>query len=549
MGKRKEPSVSRRDFFKKGAAVGAGAGAAALATQDLQAAPTRFDHTVDVVVIGAGVSGLAAAIHAVDNGASVIAVDSNFDIGGHGMLSGGQVILGGGTSNQKKYHVEDSADRVYLDNTRPDHPLGRYNDRDIVRAFADNNVATFEFLIANGVKFVERAPSFFGASTVERMQTAILAPGGFKVSINERPGSGLVRPLEASARKKGVQFLLRHKMTAILRESPSAGKVIGITATTEGRTVNIRAKKGVIISTGGHTGNVDFRRIFDPRLTEEYQQAGEPYTLQNAEGEQAALALGASIWGTANQTNEGGVAIAKTAHIGCRNGYRNLKWLPESPVFERAGASGLTVTDWQNVILVNQLGRRFWNETEDNYEFLAAALGSVVLDGGKSRVGGPIWAIFDSGAVAREKWDPKPPNVDPDGHFFSGDTLAELAGKIQNKYQVRPMPAAALQETVARYNTFVDFGRDDDFKKPAPAHKILTPPFYAAWSTPILHDSLAGIRVNAKYQVVDHHAHVIPGLYCVGESASGFAMHGLAKCLVSGYIAGREAAKDAGREA
>jgi succinate dehydrogenase/fumarate reductase flavoprotein subunit len=547
MGKHKDPSVSRRDFFRKGAAVGAGA--AALATPDLNAAPAKFDHTADVVVIGAGVSGLAAAIHAVDNGASVIAVDSNFDIGGHGMLSGGQVILGGGTSNQKKYHIEDSADRVYLDNTRPDHPLGRYNDRDIVRAFADNNVATYDFLIANGVKFVERAPGFFGASTVQRMQTAIVAPGGFKVSINERPGSGLVRPLEASARKKGVQFLLRHKMTAVLRESPSSGRVVGITATTEGRTVNIRAKKGVIISTGGHTGNVDFRRMFDPRLTEEYGQAGEPYTLQNAEGEQAALAIGASIWGTANQTNEGGVAIAKTAHIGCRNGYRNLKWLPESPVFERAGASGLTVNDWQNVILVNQLGRRFWNETEDNYEFLAAALGSVVLDGGKSRVGGPIWAIFDSDAVAREKWDPKPPNVDPDGHFFSGDTLAELAGKIKNKYQLRPMPAAALQETVVRYNTFVDFGRDEDFKKPAPAHKILTPPFYAAWSTPILHDSLAGIRVNPKYQVVDHHARVIPGLYCVGESASGFAMHGLAKCLVSGYIAGGEAAKDGSKEA
>ena len=181
------------------------------------------------------------------------------------------------------------------------------------------------------------------------------------------------------------------------------------------------------------------------------------------------------------------------------------------------------------------------------HRLLVSTIGDELkmADGGKSRVGGPIWAIFDSGAVAREKWDPKQPNVDPDGHFFSGDTLAELAGKIQNKYQVRPMPAAALQETVARYNTFVDFGRDDDFKKPAPAHKILTPPFYAAWSTPILHDSLAGIRVNAKYQVVDHHAHVIPGLYCVGESASGFAMHGLAKCLVSGFIAGREAAKEA----
>ena len=55
----------------------------------------------------------------------------------------------------------------------------------------------------------------------------------------------------------------------------------------------------------------------------------------------------------------------------------------------------------------------------------------------------------------------------------------------------------------------------------------------------------AGIRVNAKYQAMDRNARVIPGLYCAGESASGFAMHGLAKCLVSGYIAGREAALEA----
>jgi urocanate reductase len=544
MGKDKDPAVSRRDFIRKGAAVGAGA--TTLAAQDVKkAGQVKFDRTADVVIIGAGVSGLAAAIHAVDNGASVSVADSNYDIGGHGMLSGGMVVLGGGTSLQKQYKIEDSANQVFLDNTRPGHPLARYNDRDIVRAFADNNAATFEFLIANGVKFNERAPVVFGASTVPRMQITKVAPGGFKVSINERPGSGLVRALEASARAKGVQLLLRHKMTSILRESPTSGRVIGIAATTEGRTVNIRAKKGVIISTGGHSGNVDFRRIFDPRLTEEYQQAGEPYTLQNAEGEQAALAIGASLWGTANQTNEGGAAITKTFHIGTRSGYRNLKWLPQSPVFERVGASGLTVTDWQDVILVNQLGLRFWNESEDSYDFLAACLGSVVLDEGKSRVGGPIWAIFDSDAARREKWDPKPPNVDPNGYFFNADTVEELAGKIQHKYQLRPMPAATLHETVTRYNTFVDTGRDEDFKKPSPAHKIQTPPFYAAWSTPILHDTLAGIRVNARYQVVDHHAQVIPGLYCSGESASGFAMHGLAKCLVSGYIAGREAAKEA----
>jgi len=195
---------------------------------------------------------------------------------------------------------------------------------------------------------------------------------------------------------------------------------------------------------------------------------------------------------------------------------------------------------------VNMVGLRFWNELDSSYDFLAACLGSAVLDGGKARVGGPIWAIFDSDAVNREKWVPTPPNVDPNGYFFSADTLTELAGKlVNNPYQKRPMPPSALQETVARYNSFVDAGKDADFKRPTPKYKIQAPPFFAAWSTPILHDTLAGLRVNAKYQVVDRHALVIPSLYCVGESASGFAMHGLAKCLVSGYIAGRVAALEA----
>ena len=168
------------------------------------------------------------------------------------------------------------------------------------------------------------------------------------------------------------------------------------------------------------------------------------------------------------------------------------------------------------------------------------------MDGGKAREGGPIWAIFDSDAVKREDWVPTPPNVDPNGYFFSGDTLAELTGKlVNNPYQKRPMPRSALQETVTRYNSFVDAGKDADFNKPTPKYKIQTPPFYAGWATPILHDTLAGLRVNEKYQVVDRQAQVIPGLYCAGESASGFAMHGLAKCLVAGYIAGREAALEA----
>jgi len=92
--------------------------------------------------------------------------------------------------------------------------------------------------------------------------------------------------------------------------------------------------------------------------------------------------------------------------------------------------------------------------------------------------GGPIWAIFDSDAVAREKWNPAPPWVDvKNGFFFSADSVSALASKIQMKYQRVPMPPSNLEATVARYNSFVDSGVDEDFAKPKPLYKIARPPW------------------------------------------------------------------------
>jgi hypothetical protein len=156
--------------------------------------------------------------------------------------------------------------------------------------------------------------------------------------------------------------------------------------------------------------------------------------------------------------------------------------------------------------------------------------------------GGPIWAIFDSAAAAREGWITEPPYVDrAHGFFFSANSIDELASRIVMQHQRVPMPQAALQAAVARYNSFVDSGIDADFGKPCPAHKILEPPFHAAWATPTPHDSRAGLRINTRCQVVDRMGQVIPGLYCGGESAGGFSQHGLSRSLVQGLIAGRNA--------
>src|SRR5215470_7698930 len=254
-------ALSRRSFLSKGAAAGVGAAALTGAAATEARAEIKWDHTADIVIIGAGVAGLAAAITARDHSASVIAVEENYDIGGRGILSGGRLHLGGGNAIQQRHGIKDTPDQVYADWVRFDAGSSRYSDRDLVRVFADENLATYDFLVENGVEFIDKMIGPEAASTVPRtfvtvewhVPSELIAPG------RNRNGSGLVRRLEASARKKGAQIFLRHKMTKIIREQENSRRVIGIAAMNGSNPVNIQARKGVIIATGGHTGNVNFR--------------------------------------------------------------------------------------------------------------------------------------------------------------------------------------------------------------------------------------------------------------------------------------------------
>ena len=576
--------ISRRELIRTGGAVVGGAALTGAGEADA-ATPLRWTHEADLIVIGSGASGMVCAIAACEAGCSVIVLEAEPDIGGHAICSGANVPLGGGTSAQVKHGIKDSADLVFRDLTDWSviEPNGsadyRYNDREVIRAFADHSAATYEFLVAHGVIFLDQAPDVRGGMSVgasvprvmharvmnwPRVETGVPTP--LAQQVTEVGGVGIMRPLEAAARKAGVDIRLEHRMTALHRDG-AHGPVVGVAATHKGQAIHFRAKKAVYLGTGGSTGNVEFRRMFDPRLTEEYcGLAGAPWSDQDASGELAAMAIGASLGGLANYASENGWTLTKAGRIGCRYGYRNLAWAPGSRVWDRAKAIGLQVGNWQNAILVNMLGKRFYDETGDQYggnspasqtdyvqdswrnaankafkpnNFLNAALAGI---GDGHNGGGPIWAIFDAEGVRREKWDPAPPNVDPDGFFFTAPTLAELAARIVMPYQRRPMTAEALEATVARYNGFVDAGADADFGKPKPLYKIATGPFYAAWSTPVVHDTRGGLRINGKGQVIDMKGAVIPGLYCGGESAGGFNQHGLARATCQGYIAGRHAA-------
>lgn len=567
----------------------------------------NWDYEADLIIIGSGPAGMAAAIKAVDEGASVIVVEANYDIGGHAIISGGHMALGGGTSAQKKYNIPDSPDTVFADltdwsvvqaNGTPDY---RYNDRALMRAFADHCAIAFEFLLENGVEFVDKAPDNQGASTTgnsaPRENHAIWTKGAGLESPNAANGTAVMRPLEASARKKGVRFLLNYKMTSLVREPSSEsnpGYVIGVNAQysphimpgqtaplksfrSEGNidstksTVALRARKAVMVATGGSTSHLEFRRMFDPRLTAEVQVGGEPYSYQDASGELAGMAVGAALWGLQHQALENGATMRAQRALATK--YNYTTWKLESPIFPLVKSTGFNVKDWQDLILVNQVGRRFYDETKGDpphgnhglqvpeykhndhrnteklgytphkYNFVHAALQMNEYSEPPDYPAGPQWAIFDADAVEREGWKVVPPYVDPDGYFFSANTLRELAAAIKNEYQAKPMNGEILEATVARYNSFVDKGVDEDFGKPTPKYKIQTPPFYAAWGTVIVHDTRSGLRIDAKCRVIDMSGKVIPGLYCAGESAGGFNQHGMGRCVTQGYICGMEAAK------
>jgi len=340
-------------------------------------------------------------------------------------------------------------------------------------------------------------------------------------------------------------------MTMIYREYPYPGRVVGISANyTGGRimpgsttplqpycalsgsfvpnvgnismtqaTVNIKANKGVIVATGGVSSNVDRRKRYDPRLTDVYQTPGDPFSFQTGDGEVAAQKIGASLYATGNATAHTGAELTKGTRLGTQ--YYSA-FTPASPLWPITRATGLVISNLQDIIDVNMAGVRFADETAnsitptitgastDPYMWLDAAMAINANSSGPDWSAGPIWAIFDSAAVTREKWTVGPPNTDP-AYFYQANDIPSLVLQINtHKYQKTPMDPTALQNTITRHN----------------------------------HDCLTGLRIDGDAHVLDFDAVVIPGLYAAGESAGGFCHHGLGKCSTFGMIAGNNAATE-----
>src|SRR5262245_10711079 len=224
----------------------------AVAPAPASAQGINWDREADVVVLGAGAGGLVASIAAREKGASVIAVEMNFDIGGRCMMSFGGLYIGGGNRLQQAINMNDTPDKVFDDWARPEKPIGRFSDRVLVRTYADNNLDLFDWLGKHGIKWEGYRPN---PDRHDRSRSRLHVgprPGG---GTHGGRGPGFVPPLAQTARPMGVEILLKHRMTTIHREQPLAGRVTGVTAIEvddnfqpTGKSINIRARRGIIVA-------------------------------------------------------------------------------------------------------------------------------------------------------------------------------------------------------------------------------------------------------------------------------------------------------------
>jgi hypothetical protein len=670
--------VSRRHFVTSGAAAGFGA-AALLGTDDAGAqrrggTEIEWHYEVDVVVCGGGCAGLTAAIRARDLGAEVLVVDQNFDLGGRMLHSGSFVSLGGGdplqlrdmrgesdkegfvtaAPVQEPAELDDNVELLFRDITDwsvVDSGGGapyRYNEREMVRAWAENCGATRQFLIDNYVRFGRvngthvgggisraRGASCFlmlgdrtdikagtvtaeDAGVADRERSSAFAP--VQMTNSERTvspgavanGAALARSLEFSAREKGVQIMLFRHFDELVREEPFAGRILGIKAHYSPRlhpdtgermvsywqngniderreVINIRARKAVVLASGGHAGNPTVRSMFYPAMREPaFPTSG--HSLQGDSGQDgsamiASLRVGAALAGM--QQNPTGLTYHISTRLGTRDAYTTM--MPGHPTFGLRGSAGVNVgtAGFEEFIAVNQVGKRFFNEVRlsgrpggsqypgrgivpnpgiehkqydwhncaeewlrTTYSYNHGLDAALAINEGSEPphyYSGPLWAIFDQDTVERNpNWELRFPYVADNGYYFSAGTIEELAAKIEAGHEYQRVPLRYLAETVRTWNGYVDAGKDPDFERETDGdmHRIARAPFHALAIMVIWHDSFGGLRCNGKQQVVDMQGQVIPGLYAGGEAVGGFSKHGLGKGHVQGFIAGTNAAAE-----
>ncbi len=508
--------ITRRGFLKQATLVGAGVGATALLSNSLffetahaaPTVPTKWDKEADVVIVGAGGTGLVAAIEALASGASVLLLDKMSVAGGTTSLSGA-VIQAAGTKFQKEF--TDAKNDTPANHAAYWLKAGEEGvDPELVKLVADNMPANIDWLVDHGVNYV----NVYGVDPIpyiepELMQPRIHVPAGAGTEAAAGTGKYHIQALNDYAVKHGAEFLFKTPVTGLIRD-PEKG-VVGVMAENNGKEMAVKANRAVILATSSFDQNKEMARAFSPQqywaLTKGVCLCSPAAT---GDGIRMAMEIGADLAGM------GGTIGFPATSIGT------------------ATIPGI----W-----VNKYGQRFVNEA-GHYAYVMRAVfdqeehvGWAVFDtnvqklGGKA-LGGLVGAWSDDLSKEVEK-----------GTVKKGETIQELAKAMG----VNP---TQLEATLTAYNKDAASGKDPLFNKQAKVEPLDTPPFYATMVTEGNLGAIGGVKINPQAQVLDVHGEVIPRLYAGGMVAGGFigpyypgSGTAVASTVTLGRIAGKNAAQ------
>lgn len=496
--------------------------AAALAgeTAEEAAAVIPFEQP-DVIVIGAGMSGLCAAVRASQLGANVLVFEQMARIGGSAAVAGGSIV-GAETIIEKEAGIEDSVDLLYADFPRLGGE-GNFNP-EVARKFAERAGTAVDWLDTFvGVNFGERMPTYgsYEPLNVNRVHFAVPENGDVSRS-SGKGGSGFISALKAKLDEyiaAGTACLLMEtKVTDIVIED---GVITGVVANINGAETVVKAPS-TIIATGGYGHNEAWLKEFNFTNVATSTPASA-----SGSGYDFARKAGAVFTGMDFCTAYGG-AIPVTGFT--KSLAANLYTNP-GPIW--VGLNGERFTN--ETTADSKVRSDAWTAAEENKVFI------VYTDKAINPEMPMITGAADANAALTEL-------IDAGEFVFKADTVEELAQKAG-------INAEALVKTIETYNADCAAGKDSLFGREANLVAMEEGPYYAIMTIPYVLITSGGPQINADAQMLNAAGEVIPGAYLAGEivgmgnvcghTTIGGIGHG--NCATWGMIAAENAVANAGK--
>lgn len=503
MGKNKEYQTDRRKFL---AGLGL-AGAATIAAPALKAMAadesTTWAEEHEIVIIGSGFTGLAAAIEAKTLGAKDIVVyDMMPYFGGNSTYNGGLFAVPN-SPLQKEKGVKDSPETMAADQLKAGRGVA---DQELLIHVAKHAGEALQMTLDAGAEYFPYLQQLGGHSVARTYQTTSAS------------GAGIVQPLVNQCKKLGIQLVTRVKFDSLILDD--SGKVIGAKMLkghyfgrgVEGTPVNIKTKRGLLIATGGFAQNINLRQAQDPTLTAEVPSTNPP----SATGE-ALLELFRT-----------GAIPVHMSHI------QTGPWA--SPDEDGFGyVSNYSIYNFAHSISVfTKTGKRFMNEIADRKTRSDAQLAC------RDDQGNPLPPI----TITSYKHAQEHPTLKKVLKYDVGwkfETIEELADHFK-------IPLEPLKAQITEYNGYVKSGIDEQFGKPMQKaeNKFIEAPFVVVRNWPKVHYCQGGAKIDVQARVINSADwKPIPGLYAAGEVTGG--MHGVSRlgscsipdCMVMGMTAAK----------